>query len=255
MLRQLVHVAQRFRRNHATAIVAKESSLDELEIRLGSYSNGHFSSGVSHSEFFRLEKDLMESVQLTPDDGWAEVIDYFYVTMHGKNVRTRVETNKYDFTVQTTHVVKDSVSNVVCSCGDECSIRVSHSRETTTSDYPDMCIPTHVRIKQRRSFRDVRDGTTLWVYELSKVWSGSSRFAAEQSQHVAPPTYEVECELHDADGYLAAHDDKYVAESLLLKAQALLGVDEPFVLKTSTTSRKRHQSDPGGGRDVRTVRT
>ena len=57
--------------------------------------------------------------------------------------------------------------------------RVACALETPVTSPPDVCVPTHVRIKQRRVFRDVRDGAVVWSYELSKTWSASSRSVVE----------------------------------------------------------------------------
>ena len=87
-----------------------------------------------------------------------------------------------------------------------------------------MCVPSFVRIKQRKTFRDVRDNKTVWIYELSKTWSACSRSAVEHAQHMFPPVYEVECELVDEDGsYSSIHKDSHIAMSVLLKAQLLMG--------------------------------
>ena len=98
--------------------------------------------------------------------------------------------------------------------------------EVPVPNPPSSCLPSHVRVQQRRSFRDVRDGKVIWSYELSKTWSGSSRSGVEQKQHVCEPTYEVECELVDEGGaYASATGEERVAASLLAKAKLLMGED------------------------------
>ena len=64
---------------------------------------------------------------------------------------------------------------------------------------PAVCTPSLVRIKQRRCFRDVREGLVVWSYELSRSWAAPTQREAEQLHHDAHPTYEGG-ELTDAGG-------------------------------------------------------
>ena len=76
---------------------------------------------------------------------------------------------------------------------EDIAFRVMTSQELPVVDaLPVVCIPTHVRIKQRRCFEDVRNGVVAWKYEFSKTWSANSRSVVEQLQHMSPPVYEVE---------------------------------------------------------------
>ena len=218
---QLLHrgvTATRARRPHA-----------ELELRLGTYVDGRFCAGVPKDVFDQLEQDLQDAHELTAEDGWSEVVDYFYPTARGERVRTRVTFDTQRMEVGTEHVVKQGLGNVVLQ-GEEAedACRVAWATETPLSEPPPgTCVPTHVRIKQRRCFRDVRDAKVVWSYELSKTWSAGGRSAVEHLQRVSPPVYEVECELVDeGDAYLASRPDAAVAASVLLKARLLLGNDE-----------------------------
>ena len=106
--------------------------------------------------------------------------------------------------------------------GETCRIEVSS--EIPLKTVPEHCIPTYVRIKQRKRFVDVRDGQEVWSYELSKTWAGSTRTAVERMQHLTEPQYEVECELVDVGGaYMGARTTDIVAESIRWKATNLLG--------------------------------
>lgn len=196
----------------------------ELEVRMGTFQSGRFVAGVERDVFEHIFADLREAAELQDDDTWSEVIDYHY-TEKGARARTRVTFDSQLMGVNTEHICKTTESDVLLkhAAGEETGFRIAFATETPLVP-PSMCNPTFVRIKQRRSFRDVRHGSTVWRYELSKTWSGKSRSEVERRQHVSPPVYEVECELVDDSGqYLASRDDAYIAKSVMLKAQMLLG--------------------------------
>lgn len=200
----------------------------ELEIRLGLVGEG-FSPGVSKEAFEQLEADLLESEQLVPAERpWAEHVDYHYLDARGRRIRTRVHFDADAMAVSTVHVQKEVLERVLVRRpdGTEESARISVARETPVHDPPGSCVPTHVRVTQRRSFHDVRGGEVIWAYELSKTWSANSRSAVEYRQHECEPVYEVECELVDAKGtYLSSLTPQQVADSITLKAKLLLGAD------------------------------
>ena len=206
----------------------------EVEVRLGTHRNRHFHPGVSRDVFEQLEKDLIESA-LVPDPSWTELVDYHYTTKRARNVRTRVEFDSDEMEVGQTHIVKTRGASVLLSPteapGDAC--RVAYSIETPLEDPPATCLPTFVRVKQRRCFADVREGHVIWSYELSKTWSGASRSVVEHMQHNSEPTYEVECELVDAERtYRGTRSDEEVASSLLLKATMLVGCEGTADMET-----------------------
>jgi hypothetical protein len=142
-------------------------------------------------------------------------------------------------TVSTHHCTKEPLCKAIVhhpdGKGEAC--RLVLSVEHPVQNPPDTCVPTHVRVQQRKCFRDVRQGGVVWSYELSKTWSATSRHAVEEKQHLCEPIYEVECELVDSERrYLNASDDAYVTNSLLLKMALLLGyegVDEMVVQKVN----------------------
>lgn len=204
----------------------QHGSLAEIEMRLGSYADARFAAGVPKSIFDQLEQDLQDA-DLDADEGWTELVDYHYPTARGERVRTRVTFDTQHMELSTEHIIKQVMgSAVLCADGseEEEACRVAWATETPLEEPPRACVPTHVRIKQRRCFRDVRGGRVVWSYELSKTWSASGRSAVEHLQRVSSPVYEVECELVDEGGaYLAARTDGEVAASLLLKARLLMG--------------------------------
>lgn len=199
----------------------------ELEIRLGTFANGVFLPGVTRNVFFSLECDLVNSPTLDAEDGWKEIVDYHYVVHRGGRVRTRVEYDDQRMELNKEHIVKTTRRSTVLGCGDDGDdvCRVALSLEEPIANPPTVCVPTHVRIKQRRRFRDVRDGRTVWVYELSRTWSANGREAAEHRQKTMDPIFEIECELCDEGReYLRKHPkDTFIAQSLIMKAEMLLG--------------------------------
>lgn len=206
-------------------------STAELEVRLGSWHDGHFTPGVPRTIFEQLEKDMVAS-SLTPTSKFPqEFKDHFYTVKRGQQVRTRVGVDTRRMEITTEHVVKKPDGFVTfrrCDGGEQTGevCRVACATEVAEAHPPSTCVPTHVRVKQRRRFEDVRLGKVVWAYELSKVWSGPSSSVVEHLQHTSEPVYEVECELVDEDGaYLANHTDAEVAESILLKAALLMGND------------------------------
>ena len=196
-------------------------------MRLGSYTDGRFTAGVTRDIFEQLLQDMQETQSLREDEGWTEMIDYHYTAQRDVKVRTRVSFDSQRMEMHTEHLTKESQQTVVFRRAEEDAMeacRIAWAKETPYPDPPQTCMPTFVRIKQRKTFRDVRHGVTVWSYELSKTWSAGSRSAVEHKQNMSPPTYEVECELIDEDGaYLASHTDEEVGASLLLKSALLLG--------------------------------
>ena len=206
----------------------------ELEIRVGSLDEGdRFLPGVSKQVFLQLEEDMANDPQLTTrGEHWSEMVDYHYTGRSGEAVRTRVSADADRMLMEKEHVSKRLVSRWLVRRTDGCTddvARVALSHEAPVTDPPKSCVPTHVRIKQRRVFVDRRAGEmgVVWSYELSKTWSASTRAAAEHKQHVCEPMYEVECELVDETGrYAAGMSDADLRASLCMKVRCLLGMDD-----------------------------
>ena len=236
--------SERFRGGVArSSVLGSPPSTVELEVRLGRFQEGRFVPGVTRRVFEQLEREMEES-QLDADENSMEIVDYFYP--HGRGgsgagdqVRTRVSYDVEKMQMNKHHIVKRGGESLVLSSsslgdmttqeqGDQSNMvcRIAVADEVTLPTPPATVVTTHVRIKQRRCFRDVRQGGVVWIYELSKTWAGTSRSAVEHLQQHTVPTYEVEVELVDSNHtYLDQHDDAYIADSLLCKANALLGVE------------------------------
>jgi hypothetical protein len=154
------------------------------------------------------------------------------------------------------HISKCNLEHVVLARneGGEEACKIVRAREAPLTDVPNACIPTHVRVKQRKRYLDVRDGNTVWSYELARTWSATTRTAVEHLQQNSEPRYEVEVELIDSTGaYLEAHDDAEVATSLLMKAALLLGEESSSALSLSShrlavpeAPRRRKRRTPPG---------
>ena len=146
----------------------------------------------------------------------------------------------------TTHTKKSPLGNVFATRLNEdmvCKIVVSKEEPCNP---PTICNPAFVRIKQRRVFRDVREGKVVWSYELSKTWSASSRECVERAQHTCEPVYEVECEfVNESNIYSDKHNVNHLADSLLLKSNMLLGWEgmDGIVLKSNSPKRKRNRRE------------
>ena len=217
----------------------------ELELRLGSYDDSRFCAGVPRDVFEQLLAELVDTAELVADEGWTEMVDYHYTTARNERVRSRVTFDSQRMEMDSEHVAKQSKGSVVfqrsdrVEASDQEACRVAWASESPLGAPPAVCVPTHVRIKQRRAFRDVRDGAVVWSYELSKTWSANSRSAVEQLQHLSPPVYEVECELVDEAGtYMATRTDAEVAESLLLKAKMLMGDEMDAVMEVAQSAER-----------------
>ena len=174
----------------------------ELEARLGSCVGETFCPGVQREVFQQLEKDMLEDCRLTTHETWSEIVDYHYIGLDGHPMRTRVTVNSNDMTMQKQHIRKVDLYKALVRCPD-CSedvARLTLSREIPVLKPPSSCVPTHIRIKQRRRFEASIGGKVTWIYELSRTWSANTRSAVEHKQHMNEPIYEVECELVDEEG-------------------------------------------------------
>jgi hypothetical protein len=251
------------------ALVQQRRDLEkegELELRVGQLKEdgSRFIPGVTAETFAQLAMEMEVTPALCADKEWRQVVDYHYVLPTGEHVRTRVECDTQGFSLHTSHLVKESVCSVVLKeereVGKEhtegegplpsqrVACRLDCSREHLLVTPPTSCLPTHVRLKHRRQFRDRRGDGTVWLYELSRTWSGPTRVAVDHLQRTKPPVYEVECELLDEHSqYLTSHDNAYIVQSFLLKTQMLMDTEMPMTLQPSLTL-FRHKRAPRSGK-------
>ena len=229
--------------SNMVAMRRRESAQGELEIRVGSVcGDGSFVAGINSDEFEQLHREMEAEASLESDESeWRQVVDYHYVAPSGERVRTRVECDLQGLTMNTSHITKSTLHDEIVTVQDRSSAcRVACAREVPILSPPQACFPTHVRVKSRRRFGAKRDDRVVGMYELSRTGSGPSRVVVEGKQQNEAPVCEVECELVDEQGgYLSAHDDRYVAQSLMLKASSLLGTNLPLALRDKSRPLKR----------------
>ena len=226
----------------------------ELELRLGGFSKSTFFPGVPPGVFQQLEEDMCEDCRLVTPETWSEIVDYHYMGLNGHPIRTRVVADSEKMIVDKKHTRKVVIQKVLVKRddGSDDVARLTLSHEIPVLNPPASCVPTHVRIKQRRTFKDVREGATVWAYELSRTWSANSRSAVEHKQHMNEPIYEVECELVDEDGkYLMQRTDEEVSQSLIIKLKSLFGKDTVTKLKVERDGVPRESAQAKSKRSKR----
>jgi hypothetical protein len=188
-----------------------------MEIRLGKYTPGRAWSNGVDSSFFQNTMDMLQEFTGWKESGdWIDIHDYFYVLKDGSRVRTSMFMNP----TRVQHMSKVLQQNVdLCIDGCAYDVRVSLKDEIPVPvvNLPDIASPDMVRIKKRRVF-----ALDNWRFELTQVWTGSSRGSAEQNQAAGVATYEIEIEFCGSPEYLTTHGDAYIATSMLLKVCNLL---------------------------------
>ena len=201
----------------------------ELEARMGIFSSvdGRFKPGVAPEEMDHIIKLLESCAEWTSTDDWQESVVYYYTLPDGRSVRTTTTTTSAATRPTTTtssstcvHVQKMAVANPVLlhtspfkATGSQ-HVRISAGAEVLVSeqDLPASILPTHVRIRQRKSFTRGN-----WRYDLTRVWEGNSYSAVEATQATTSPIHEVELECTGITDMFKDLTDVYIATSLLLK--------------------------------------
>lgn len=181
---------------------------------------------------------------------WSEHMDVFFELSPGRTARTRVEYDVHDLVTSASTCVKRKVEEVIVrtGCFDEgadleLALRVVLSTETPVdaSAVPVLAPSTQcVRLQQRRRFlhssgrapaRDDAQGAS-WAFDFNLTWQATTKSEAEEMQQSQEPRFEMEIELLDRQ-YMLAHDDQYVAHSLLLKALDFLAPSAQLRLHSS----------------------
>lgn len=241
-------------------VASDKADAPELEVRLGTLTaDDRFCAGVGKLFFAHLEQDLAECTALVADEGWVEIVDHHFATPDGQEMRTRVLPDTEGMGLRRSTICKLPVHRLLCTCAaglcDEvCRVSLAHEHEVAAP--PAVVIETHVRIKQRRCFRDVRDGKVVWSYELSRTWSGSGYQAAEYQQHNAEPTYEVELELVDEDRcYTASRTVEQIAAGVAHKAKLLLGQSTQGLSVADDPVRRSKKGERAHARAARAARS
>ena len=220
----------------------------ELEARFGKVSSDPrtpFCTGVS-KEFMLQTLNLLQEFGAWQKVGdWEEYIDYFYIIDEGPPVRTSSYADPNTHDIVTEHIrkhVRDKQDYRIKPLTHQppnnvYDIRVSLNFEekVDAAKIPTYVTPSFVRIKSRKRFFYGHDESKepLWVYDLTRSWSGSTKEEAENKQKNDETQYEIECECLDAVRYMAdvdpqfsRQDESYVATSLLLKMARMFDVEQ-----------------------------
>ena len=196
----------------------------ELEFRLGKLDNGYFVSGITLDSFEDIVQDLEGCSEFTSTETWKEEMDVFF-TIGKNNLRTRVTYPSETMMVTPLTVQKNRIDcvNVKTSAPFDVRVALSSEKVCEPKSLPSIVEPNMVRLKHVKRFTLQRNNKDTWIFELSKTWTGSNRTEVEELQHDQIPIYEVECELLDTNDYIDKNSNKYVSESLIMKAMDLLG--------------------------------
>ncbi len=205
----------------------RNTSQVELEIRVGNENNSKYISNIGHSSFMRILGAAEASHvwdKIIPE---CEIVDFFYKTEEGKNVRTsRFLDEKGD--IQSIHIEKQRQDICMLDVHGCVSItnavRIAFNTETTVpvENLPDITSTDTVRIKHRRSYV-----WGMWRFDMTIVWSAPT-YAVAMKYRDDPTNnhakYELEIELVDPPAYFDRkfHTDEYITVSLLMKVLGLL---------------------------------
>lgn len=192
----------------------------ELEVRFGTITAPVVKTGVS-GEFVDRTLQLVQTNPSIAVSEWVEMTDFFYSVPSKGERRSRSRYDTDEMRVDTEVVSKKRLAECQLRHG-SVAMRVVVSREVPDAACETLVDPTHVRIQHRRTATLPTPSVPTWVVDFSMVWSGSSKMEAEQRQMRGEcPQYALELELVDP-GYVASHEDAYVACSLALKAADFL---------------------------------
>jgi len=211
----------------------------ELEARLGMYetSTDRFVPGVS-KPFFEQTLRLFEQYQAWHEvTEWTEYVDYYYPLNNTKTARTSVSISKNNNIITQVHIAKQNHGTLTFQTESRhrklYDVRTALNFEETLPEslLPTRIEPNLVRIKSRKSFfygRN-RDSEPLWSYDMSKVWTASTKSRAEADQMNDHNTiYDIELELLNPEKYMQVtkQDEMFAAASLLLKMVRVFDLDE-----------------------------
>ena len=204
----------------------------ELEVRLGTAQARRFEPGVPSALMHEVVSLLDTNTTEVSSTPWRQVHDYYYAC-NGRQIRTRVHFNSDDLSVVTKHVEKRKVMQrtfrashaVDGAYRPDLRVALSEERVVDAADVPNCVQPSHVRLRQRKSYlvgRCVNDRHVPdWRFDFTMSWDADTRDAAELLQKTQSPVFEVECELINPQ-YTVARSDEHIATSLLLKVKDLI---------------------------------
>lgn len=198
---------------------------DEIEARLGRIADGVFLAGINTETSSRIVETLNRYPDWTCQTEWTETTDYYL-----EDTRLTIHYDDATYQVGRTASRKERGDYINMTTGGAQDLRISKRKEVPVhidSEMPTVFSPTHVRIKQRRSYTyRPRNGEwqgDVWRYDISIIWSGRTKTEAERWQRSdRPPIYEVEIEYIGGAAYLHHAGTDNVSRSMCLKCADLI---------------------------------
>jgi len=196
----------------------------EIEVRLCTRNTlspvaSRYDSGVTKTLFEETLCRLESYKEWDTVSEWVETHDTFFA-WQDRNTTVRSSVHYAgDETLDAVHIetarkeLQGPVYVFAETQDSSLAVKLSLCREirVETIDMPTVVTPTHVRIKQRKSFRLLSSpdhlkssgggggggggGNVAFRYDLSRVWSGRNSREADLRQRVSDPIYEIEVEL------------------------------------------------------------
>lgn len=168
---------------------SRSSGHVEIEFRLGVLENSRFVPGVSQLAFQDLLDKLDAYTEWDSVSPWRRISDFFFYDDDGQQIRSSREMGD-DIKIShshKTHVKQHVVA--IQNCERVCTaLRVSLCLEVPVQGgMPAVVQPEQVRVKHRKSYRK-----GLWLFDMSRVWTGVNIGTMDMSGDAA--LFEVEIE-------------------------------------------------------------
>ena len=204
-------------------LYADQTTQIKLKAQFGNYGlSGTWSNGVTAMYWKHVLQMFTECVHWTEpnEPEWKHIHDYFYELADKRKVHTTsIFETMGDPILDVQHCTQNNVDELTIATPNSYNIRVMLSNETTvtSTELPEIVVPSKVCIRMRRSFV-----YKFWRFDLTKRWVGASRILAERAQQHDVTEYEIELECISPLEYLRITPNNYIATSLLLKISDLL---------------------------------
>lgn len=193
---------------------------DEVELRIGQWAGGRFVPGVDRETVGALIQKLDGCMTWSEQTRWEEMTDFY-----NGSTRLAVSYDEGSFEIQRQALIKQCSAKQLLPTDGKYHMRVSRAKEKRVDiqeSFPTVFKPSHVRIKQRKSYTykpQNCNSNGAWRYDLTMVWHGATKTEAEQWQRSEkPPVYEIEIEYVGGVEYARRVGARHLAASMLLKA-------------------------------------
>ena len=252
-----------------------ESDDLEFEFRIGfAEEDGTFRSGLGREDFDKIRESMARYNGWEKAGAWTRKTDFFYKGISGAECRTRVGIDASGSrSIEHLQKTQEAVHHIWCGAAmpppplavpgagvvepaspdptGAPAARLCLSRERhLAKDVPASVDTTWVRIKDTVTFVYMGCGGSVpFSFDLSLVWEGVTRAAAECSlQRGDPPRCEVECECLAPREYVEKRSGhcSSLSLSLILKAHDIFRIVSPacpfavsFLKKRQGTKRKK----------------